>query len=219
MKEENTLTRIPAPRIAVNVFTAIMPFAAWFMMFEGPGGVLSSRGMESLKYFTILSNLLEGFASLGWLLALRASRRVRHFAEVIKFIACICVFLTFDTVMVFLGPMFGYASMFAGPNLWLHLVIPLAALFEVLFLMREPVSVREAASGVFPIVVYGCFYIGNILINGRGDERRRNDFYGFVTWGIPAGVLIFAFIIAVMLGAAMLLRKAVLKRALTEMAH
>ena len=175
--------------------------------------MLSSRGLESMKYFTVLSNLLEGIASLIWLVCL-AAKREKHRAEVLKYIACLCVFLTFATVMVFLGPLYGYRAMFAGANLWLHLIVPLAAVFEMVFFAREDISAPEAACSVIPVFIYGSVYLGNIIMNGRGDAKTGwNDFYGFAMWGIPVGVLIFAGICLIVFGAGLVLRRIMRKSA------
>ena len=213
-------------RILLNLFTAIMPFAAWLSMLGGASGVLSSHGLASLKYFTVLSNLFEGIASLAWLLTVlkysraensRAmhsadsgcteNRPAMHRAEAVKFTASLCVLLTFTVVMVFLGPLFGYPSMFKGANFWLHLVVPLAALAEMVFLVRENITLRETACSVLPVVVYGCFYLGNILLHGVRDENGWNDFYGFVTWGLPAGLGIFALICLFVFLAGLVMRR------------
>ena len=128
--------RSALPRIMINIFTAIMPFVAWLMMFLGPSAILSSEGIQSLRYFTVQSNLCEGFASLAWLVNQVRKKETHHF-EVLKFISCQNVFLTFAIVMVFLGPLFGYGAMFAGGNFWLHLVIPIVALAEMVFLSER----------------------------------------------------------------------------------
>lgn len=72
--------RMPARAAAVlacNAALAVAEPAVWASMAlrEG-GGVLSSAGLESLKYFTVLSNLLLGLASL--LCAVCAARSWRR---------------------------------------------------------------------------------------------------------------------------------------------
>ena len=196
-------------RFIINLFTAFMPFAAWLMMFGGPSGVLSSHGVQSLRYFTVLSNLFEGAASIVWLIFAVRSKKPSHIAEALKFIACLSVFLTFATVVVYLGPLFGYSGMYQGVNFWFHLIIPLASILEILLFMRETISFFEASCSVIPVVIYGCFYLGNILVNGRGDETHWNDFYGFVTWGIPVGIIIFAVICTIVFLTAMIFRRIV----------
>ncbi|MBQ1288051.1 MAG: hypothetical protein IIZ28_02305 [Erysipelotrichaceae bacterium] len=170
-------------RLVLNsVLPAVILYEWLNMFFFANGNLLSSRGLQSLKYFTILSNLLEAFACLWWLF-----RR----NEVLKFTASVAVMLTCIVVLVFLGPMFGYRAMFAGPNLWFHLLVPLTALAEVLFLVNRTYSKKEIFLASLTMAVYGIFYLGNILINGIGQRPASNDWYGFLTWGYPVGVLIY----------------------------
>ena len=194
-------------RIAINFFTAVMPFVAWMFLIFGIGGLRSPEGILSLKYFTVLSNLLEGIASILWLITVWQKRDL-HKAEVLKYISCLCVFLTFITVVAFLGPVFGFEGKFSGGNFWLHLVIPLVALFEMVFLVREKISMKENILAIIPIIAYGIGYLTNVLINGRGNEVDGwNDFYGFVKWGMPIGIAIFIGICLFVLIAGFILRK------------
>jgi hypothetical protein len=54
-------------------------------------------------------------------------------------------------------------------------------------------------------VIYGVFYLGNNIINGIGEWPDTNDWYFFLAWGYPVGILIFAVICGViwLLGLAM----------------
>jgi hypothetical protein len=54
----------------------------------------------------------------------------------------------------------------------------------------------SALIAVIPMIVYGTFYLGNILLNGRGEWPDTNDWYGFAMWGIPASFLVFVIIAA-----------------------
>ena len=174
-------------RLVLNsVLPAVILYEWLNMFFFANGNLLSSRGLQSLKYFTILSNLLEAFACLWWLF---------RKDEVLKFMASVAVMLTCIVVLVFLGPMFGYRAMFAGPNLWFHLLVPLTALAEVLFLVNRTYSKKEIFLASLTMAVYGIFYLGNILINGIGQRHASNDWYGFLNWGYMAGALIFLFIV------------------------
>ena len=102
-------------RKALNVLLAIAVFGAWGRMVVSGEGTLASTGLSSLKYFTVLSNLLEGFACLYWLAGKGAK------GERLKFVATVAVSITFLVVMTFLGPLYGYPFMFEGANLWFHL--------------------------------------------------------------------------------------------------
>ena len=204
------MTGMKKIRIIINMFLLFAPLAAWISMFRGISGVLSSRGIESLRYFTVLSNLFEGAASAIWLAAvmLHGKNRSLHRAETIKYTASLSVFLTFSTVILFLGHLYGYRAMFKGANLWLHLIVPLAAVSEMVLFVRERFSVKNNLMAVVPVLIYGSIYLGNIIVNGRGDSVSGwNDFYGFAAWGIPAGTVIFAVICLFVYAAGSVLRK------------
>ena len=51
-------------RKALNVVLAIAVFGAWGQMVFSGEGTLASTGLSSLKYFTVLSNLLMAAASI-----------------------------------------------------------------------------------------------------------------------------------------------------------
>ena len=71
------------------------------------GETLSARGFASLKYFTVDSNILVGIASLVFVLrAVKGS--AKRSTEVFKFTAASAVGVTFLTVLLFLGQMYGY---------------------------------------------------------------------------------------------------------------
>ena len=179
--------------------------AAWLMMLFGGEGTLSSRGLGSLKYFTTLSNLLEGAASVWWLIA--ALRSGTRLAERLKFVAAAAVMLTFTVVMTFLGPLYGYRYMFGGANLWFHLLVPLMAAAEFILLGDGTMTRRDDLLAVLPPLLYGAVYLCNILVNGVGEYPHTNDWYGFVLWGLPVSIVIFAVICGVTYLLALMLRK------------
>ena len=158
------------------------------MVFVFTDTALTSIGLSSLKYFTVLSNLLEAAACVVWLI---------NGNEKIKYIAAVSVTLTMVVVLTFLGPLFGYIPMFTGVSFWMHLIVPVAALLEVLFWSKEKFSKKDNFIACIPLGLYGVFYIGNNLINGRGQWPHTNDWYAFLTWGYPIGFLLFAVIVAV----------------------
>ena len=93
--------------------------------------------------------------------------------------------------MLFLGPVYGYNIMFIGSNFWFHLVVPIVAILEVIFLNRETFSYKDNMYSVVPMLVYGVFYVGNVLINGVGKWPHTNDWYGFFSWGYQVSIKIF----------------------------
>ncbi|MBR2539352.1 MAG: hypothetical protein IKE85_00790 [Mogibacterium sp.] len=190
-------------RIVLNILIALCSIGAWLVMVFHSEGMLTDTGLRSLKYFTVLSNLFEGTACIIWLFA-KGEAVAR--AEKIKYAGTVSVALTFLTVMFFLGPLYGYISMLSGVNLFLHLLVPVAALAECIFLSRTIYSRKDNLLSVVPMLVYGTFYLGNNLINGTGEWPATNDWYSFLYWGYPIGIGIFAVLCLVTYGAGAVIR-------------
>ena len=176
-------------RIGLNIVIALASIGAWLVIVFSNGGMLTDTGLASLKYFTVLSNIFEGTACIIWIAAGRESSQA---AEKIKYMATVSVALTFMTVMVFLGPLYGYPEMLAGVNFYLHLLVPVLALAECIFLSRTIYTRRDNRLAVVPMLIYGALYLANNLINGTGEWPDTNDWYGFLNWGLPMGLVIFA---------------------------
>ena len=201
-------------RISSLILNAAIAVAAWTMWvkmaFSVEHGVLSAPGVGSLKYFTVLSNLFQGVVSAVYAVAL--ARRLRGRTDAVpravvllKYAATVSVSLTFATVMVFLGRLYGYRAMLQGVILWLHLIIPLAAAFDWCVLDREgDVSLRDSLLALIPMLLYGVGYTANILINGVGEWPEINDWYGFAAGGIQTIPFVFAAIVLATWGLALL---------------
>ena len=182
-----------AVSLLLNAFIAVTVPYAWLKMMFSAGGLLSSSGWGALKYFTVLSNLLMGLASLIYIAALVIGKGVPRRAAVLKHTATTAVALTFMTVMAFLGPVFGYGTMFSGANLWFHLLVPIAAIVDYAFFFENPDSkFSDTFAAIIPMLAYSAFYLANILINGKGEWPDTNDWYGFLSWGAIPGLGIFA---------------------------
>lgn len=201
-------------RPVLNIAIAAVVFFMWIRMFLRGGGFLAGSGLASMKYFTVLSNQLEAIACLVWLVSLCKSGRdgAPAGAETFKYVACVAVMITFCVVAFFLGPIYGYPMMYEGSNLWFHLLVPLAALFEILFLADVRYTKRDNRLAMLPALCYGTGYLINIALNGKGEWPDTNDWYGFLNWGWAAGFLIFAGIALVSWLLGLFLRKAVRKK-------
>ena len=178
-------------------------YAEYLMLSRRSGnGTLASAGLSSLKYFTVLSNLFAGAAAVIYLAALvrclKNGAEISERLQVLKLAAATAVGLTFLTVLVFLGRLYGYKSMYVGANLWFHLVTPLIAMAEYFLLdSHRKLKLKSTLPAMIPVVLYGIFYIANVLANGVGEWSTRNDFYGFFSWGTAAAPLVFAVMLLV----------------------
>ena len=202
-----------AASLLCHLAICLTVFIVWGRTFfvSEDGGFLLASGLGNLKYFTVLSNLLEGAASLIyalWLIrswhgpwAAPAVLRRLHFA------AATSVMLTFAVVMAFLGPVYGYRYMFTGFNLFFHLLVPLASAAVFCLVDRDgPVPFRDTFYAVLPMLLYGVVYSLNLIINGVGQRPNTNDIYGFARGGVPGAVLAFVSILVGVWGLALLIR-------------
>lgn len=193
-------------RLIVNICIAVMVAGAWLGMLFIGGGDLAERGIGSMKYFTVLSNLFCGIVAVVWLIHERKGGS--ESVERLKYIAAASVALTFAVVVLFLGPLYGYPEMFAGANLWLHLVVPVTAIAEIIFLSDAVYTRRDNNLAMIPPLIYGIVYVANILINGIGEWPGTNDWYLFFKWGYPVGLTIYVVIAIVTWLLAFIMRKA-----------
>ena len=179
--------------ILINLFVGVMSYGAWlWMVFAvSHGGPLAEGGLRSLKFFTNLSNLFNGAVSLAFAFRLMGSGWVSRRLKTWRLAGVCAAGLTFATVMGFLGPVFGFQYMFNGPNLFLHLLLPVISMLSFLFLERRgTLPLRSTLYAVLPTVLYSIGYLANVLVQGAGDWPDRHDFYGFLLWGWPVGIAI-----------------------------
>lgn len=201
----------------VNIFLVLATIGAWLVMCFSAPGTLALNGFGSLKYFTVQSNLLVGFVAIAWLIYTgkgeAASGTVIARIELLKYIAAAAVGLTFTTVIGFLGPIYGYPAMFEGANLFLHLIGPIGAMLEIIFLSETSFTRKDNRLVMISPLIYGLGYLANNLINGFGEWPDTNDWYFFFHWGYPVGILIYAILLTVTWLLGFLMRKLQRKRA------
>ena len=181
-------------RVFLNMGIFIAVAAAWFYMASSGGKTaLSETGLKSLRYFTVLSNWLEGLVSLAFVIAFFVRKeKLQRICERLKYVAAVSVGLTFFTVVCYLGMVYGFRMMFAGANLWFHLIIPVIAMLEFVFFCREKIGWKWNFLAVVPMLLYGTYYMLNIVLGDLTKKPNPNDWYRFTTWGIPIGLVIFA---------------------------
>ena len=184
--------------IACNAFVAVMTVVAFVLMTVGWGSehaVLNSTGVENLKYFTVLSNLLSGVACAVLAVALvRTGGHAPLWMYVLKLAATTAVSVTFLTVVVLFMGVWGLGGMFNGANFWFHLVLPLVAIVGFCALDTAcALRFRATFAGMLPTALYGIGYYANIIANGVGEWPDSNDWYGFLSFGgLEAAPAVFA---------------------------
>ena len=146
-----------------------------------------------MRYFTTLSNLFCAAACLC-VAAFRLTGAVPRWVLILKYAGTVEVMVTFLTVMLFLGPSFGYKNLLTGPDLWLHAVCPLLALVSYLAWDRTEGPLPLALLGALPVLLYGLMYLKKAVLE-KTPEKRWDDFYGFnrgSRWPLSFAVMLTA---------------------------
>lgn len=182
-----------------SLIVICVAYGTWLMLTRGGDGTgLISAGLENLKYYTVLSNLFCGIVALAELVAY-ISRKSKFDFTMLKFMAATVTGLTAVIIAAFLQPTYPDLNMYQGSNLWFHLIVPVIAVAECVFTsdVASMLSFGRTMLTMIPSAVYGLFYALNILFRGIGTWPDTNDWYGFLNWGWPIGIVIFLVIIIV----------------------
>lgn len=185
----------------VNGFIVVFVITGLIILFgfNNEDNELVSHGIENFKYFTVLSNVFCGIIAFSQLcfdvMSVLTSKEIKGMQnrfKLAKLISTTAVGLTFFTVAFFLWPIYRLPGMYSRSNFVFHLIVPLLAMIDfVLLNSDEKIPFRYTFYAMIPSILYGCFYIVNILINGIGEWPDTNDWYGYLNWGYPIGALIF----------------------------
>ena len=178
-----------------------MVIACVMMFTSKEAQTLSEGGIGFLKYFTTQSNILIGLASLlSFIYLLIKKDKYPLWLATTKMVATTAVFVTFITVMVWLGPIYGYPFLLSGANLFMHLLIPVASIAQFLTIIphKEAKFVSNCFS-MIPVFLYGVFYLSNLAAN-NGYGNVNYDWYQFGRFGIGFGILIFMGMLAICFG-------------------
>ena len=182
-----------------SLIVICVAYGTWLMFTRGGDGTgLISSGLENLKYYTVLSNLFCGIVALAELVA-HISRKSKFDFTMLKFMAATVTGLTAVIIAAFLQPTYPDLNMYQGSNLWFHLIVPVIAVAECVFTsdVASMLTFGRTMLTMIPSAVYGLFYALNILFRGIGTWPDTNDWYGFLNWGWPIGIIIFLVIIIV----------------------
>lgn len=201
---------VPLVSIVINVIIAPLSVLAWLWILLGVGdsGDLAHKGVGSLKYFTVLSNLFSAVASVVYLLfCMKGDGQLPLWLVTLKLVAAAAVMLTFLVTALLLRPLYGWRSLYSGGNLWLHLVLPLLAAADCcLFLPLGEIPLGMTLWAMVPVAAYGVFYLARILRHGAEEGGVVYDFYGFLRWGKEKLPVVVAAMLLATWGIALVLR-------------
>lgn len=194
--------------LILNLIIVVLTVIGVILMLTGKpeDGALHASGVENFKFYTVLTNVFCGVIALVDLIFILIGKDTGKI-RVLKLAAVCGVAITFAVVAFMFGPLYGYPQFYRGGNLFFHLLLPLTAMVEFIVVNRPYMPFKFTVFASVPTFLYGVGYMTNILINGIGGEwPNTNDFYAFLSWGWPVGIMIFAVITLTSFGAACIFR-------------
>ncbi len=166
------------------VLLLLIVFTAWSvctMFFVSGSGNMRVNRTVIFRYFTVDSNILCAVSCVFPLIGMLRGRKTESEAVMLlRYAGTSAVTVTMMTVLLFLGPVYGYPSMFSGWNLWLHLLCPLLAIVSFVWLERDGTGPekKHLFLSILPVAVYGIVYY--VMTVATGSEKGGwPDFYGF----------------------------------------
>ena len=179
--------------IILNLIIVIFTVIGIILMLtsEAEEGALQSSGIENFKFYTVLTNVFCGIVASVFLV-FEILKKDTEKIRVLKLAAVVGVAITFAVVAFMFGPLYGFLQFYKRGNLFFHLLLPVTAMIEFIFIRRKKIPFKFTVFAAIPTLLYGIGYLLNILINGKGGPwPDTNDFYGFLNWGWPVGIAIF----------------------------
>ena len=192
---------------------------AWIMSgISTARGPLDGPNIESLKYYTVDSNILMGIAALASAIVQRQVQKgklpgVPRGIQLLKLAGTVSVTLTMLITMFFLGPtigrIYGFFSLYANSSLFLHLINPVAAIFVFLRYERSAdIPLSWTPVGIIPTVLYAVYYVALTLQHIEGGRIAAGyDWYGFFAFGIGNWGFVVAVILLITYGITLTLWK------------
>lgn len=187
--------------MSINFVVFALVLIAWIlMMFSNVNIIYSAAKLESLRYFTVLSNLFVGVVSLVYFISqvfslVKNENKVRRLQVVLAFISTVQVSITFFVVLCFLAPSSkdGFLSMYQGSNLFFHLIVPVLSILNFVIFENEPaMKFRYTPFVILPVLMYGLFYILNNEYHWTNAYDNNYDWYGFIKDGSVGRIILLS---------------------------
>ncbi len=185
-------------RVIVQILIIALTFYSTGYMFfiSGSGNMRVNRAVI-FRYFTVDSNILCAVSCVFSLIHMLLGNKTESKAVMLfRYAGTAAVTVTMMTVLLFLGPLYGYASMFSRWNLWLHLLGPLLSILSFVCLERDGTrpEKKHLFLSLLPVIVYGLVYLVMVVMLGS-EKGGWPDFYAFNAggrWYISYAVMIAA---------------------------
>jgi len=157
--------------VICNLTSAVLTAVSILHFFvTGGEGNMAVLGVTCFRYFTVDSNLLAALGCCALLpyqlLQLTGKRQLSlpRWTVLLKFIGTAAVTVTLLTVLFYLAPSIGFAELFLGDNLYMHLITPVLCLLSCCVLENEiRLPLWQSLAGMLPSLIYGSFYLVQVV--------------------------------------------------------
>ena len=157
---------------------AVFAITAFFTIcfFRKDGRWDTGRGRKAFRFFTCQSNVFCALASLLTAVS-QIPGPVPDGVWILKYTGTAAVTVTMMTVLLFLGPVYGYKELLKGSDLFMHLLTPVMALVSFCLFEKRGMNFGTSLYGMLPVALYGPFYLYKTVY--APEEKRWDDFYAF----------------------------------------
>lgn len=176
--------------ILINLGIFLSVAVIHWRFFHKDGAWDFSEAGVFFRYFTVQSNILCALAACA-MAAAQIAGNVPGWVLLFKYLGTVAVTVTLMTVLIYLGPAYGYKLLLSGRDLYLHLIGPVLAILSFLLLEKKEMHLGTALLGLLPVLLYGMLYLWKVVY--CPEEKRWEDFYGFNKdgkWPVSYGIMI-----------------------------
>ena len=141
-----------------------------FLIFNADPSDFGSRS-KFLLYYTNWSNILGLVCAIGSLYCLFKGIRIPKVLAILKAAAVLMLTVTMLVVIFVLAPQFGWRVLFdLGGMIFLHLIVPLLAITDYLFLSdMDALDRRDVLCSLIPMAIYAVGILTVLIIAGNDD--------------------------------------------------
>ncbi len=207
--------------LIINILTIFAVIGSFVYSFFLTGEMaLTAKGLNSLRFYTVISNLLLAILAIPLVInefiSLKKNElKISAYASGLKFLGVAGTTITILTVACFISPMEvknggSYLTTFQGPNLIYHFISPLLALVSFcVFESNQKLKFRKTPYGLISILAYASFYILNIKFHYTTNGIDGvYDWYGFLgkdgnrsIWLVAIIVILASYLVCILLWA------------------
>ena len=194
------------------VFLTTTLSVAWIIGgFTASSGPLDGPNLSALRYYTVDSNIMMAVAALAAMIQeaqiMRGKRKNLTLpVRLLKLAGTVSVTLTMMITIFFLGPTlgatYGFFSLFANSNFFLHLFNPVGSILVWILLERsETIPLRQTPVVLLPTVIYAVYYVAVSLAHVQdGKIAPGYDWYGFFFLGLNSWLPVVLVILLITYG-------------------